>query len=339
MWLYLAKRLLLAIGTLLVILVISYVMLRLAPGDPTKSNLFGSDAGAGTASAERNEFVRNDALRKQLHLDEPIYIGFYYWFKAVLLHGDFGTSATVDPGRPVTDLILSRLPVTLKLNFFAVLITYLLAIPLGIYGAVYAGSWFDRLTTMGLFFLYSLPVIWVGLMLQAGLCEGGWWPLFPLKGLSVAQPDRLNSWELLWETAKCYVLPVSCLAYAGFAGLSRYARNGMLEVIHQDYIRTARAKGLPESVVIFKHAFRNAVIALITLFSGLLPGLVAGSIIIEHIFSIPGMGSLSLLSLSSRDYPLQMALFAFAGVLTLGGILLSDLLYVAADPRISFNKR
>ena len=134
-----------------------------------------------------------------------------------------------------------------------------------------------------------------------------------------------------------YCLLVICLAYGGFAGLSRYARTGMIEVIRQDYIRTARAKGLNEFYVIFKHALRNSLITLITLFAGLLPGLIAGSIIIENVFSIAGMGSLSLLALNSRDYPLQMALFTFGGALTLGGILLSDILYKVVDPRITFS--
>ena len=176
--------------------------------------------------------------------------------------------------------------------------------------------------------------MWVGLMLQALLCEGGWKAVFPLHGLTVPDPDNYSIWRLQLEIIKHYTLPVFCLAYGGFAGLSRYARASMLEVIHCDYIRTARAKGLSEFEVIWNHGFRNALITLITLFGGLLPGLVAGSVIVEYIFNIPGMGGLSLLALSSRDYPLQMALFAFSGFLTLAGIMLSDLLYVAADPRI-----
>ena len=136
-----------------------------------------------------------------------------------------------------------------------------------------------------------------------------------------------------------YILPVTCLSYAGFAGLSRYARVGMLEVIRKDYIRTARTKGLPEYTVILKHALRNALIILITLFAGLLPGLIAGSIIIEHVFSIPGMGSLSMEALTSRDIPILMALFGFGGALTLAGILIADFLYVLVDPRITFQKK
>ena len=333
---YIIKRLGLAVLTLFIIMVVSYTLLRYAPGDPTKSSIMGETSGEGM-SAEKGAFAQNRSMREKLFLDKPVYIGFIFWLKGVVCRCDFGTSASVDTGRPVTDIIMERLPVTLQLNILAVLVTYLLAIPLGIYSAVYVDTFFDRFVTFVMFFLYSLPVIWVTLMLQATLCEGGSYPLFPLKGLSSANTLSMGSWEILWSSSRHYVLPVICLAYAGFAGLSRYARSGMLEVIRQDYIRTARAKGVPEYQVIFKHALRNGMIVLITLFSGLLPGLVAGSIIIEYVFSIPGMGSLSLLALSSRDYPVQMALFSFAAVLTLAGILLADLMYVMVDPRISFS--
>ena len=335
---YLVKRLILAAFTLLTILLVSYVLLRLAPGDPTRSDLFSSDGGMTAVNAEEGAFRQNRSMREALNIDKPILVGFGLWLRDVVLHGDFGVSASVDPGRPVTDLILERLPVTVTLNFWAVVLTYLLAIPIGVYAAVYAGSWFDQLSAFLLFVLYSLPVMWVGLLLQALLCEGGRWELFPLKGVVPANLDELSTWQLQFEIIRHYTLPVFCLAYGGFAGLSRYARSGMLDVIHSDFIRTARAKGLPEPLVIWRHAFRNGLITLITLFGGLLPSLVAGSVIVEYIFNISGMGSLSLLALSSRDYPLQMALFAFAGMLTLTGIFISDMLYLAADPRIKLSR-
>jgi peptide/nickel transport system permease protein len=335
---YLVKRIALALLTITVIMTVSYVLLRLAPGDPARSSLIG-ETGGENMSSDKNVLSQNTALRKKLYLDQPIYVGLFHWFKGVVTRGDFGDSAVVDAGRPVTQIILERLPVTLRLNFWAVLITYLLAIPIGIYAAVAPDGFFDRATTVLLFFLYSLPVIWVALVLQATLCEGGLFPLFPLKGMASGPYTGMSTWQIMWDSIRHYILPVSCLCYAGFAGLSRYARSSMLEVVHQDYIRTARAKGLSEYTVLFKHALRNALITLITLFAGLLPGLVAGSIITEYVFNINGMGSLSLLALNSRDYPLQMALFCFGGLLTLGGIMLSDILYVLTDPRITFNSR
>ena len=335
---YLIKRLGLALLTLFVIMMVSYFLLRLAPGDPTRSSIMDDNAAASQLSSEKGALGGNIALRKKLHLDKPVYIGFFYWLKGVVLHADFGSSASIDPGRPVVDIIMERLPVTVKLNFFAVCIIYILAIPLGVYSSIYPDTAFDRSTTFILFFLYSLPGMWVALLLQAYLCKGGLYPIFPLAGLTPDNPESLSSWQLLWQTAKHYVLPVICLSYAGFAGISRFARSSMLEVVNKEYIRMARAKGLPEHIVIFKHALRNGMITLITLFAGLLPGLVAGSIIVEYVFNIPGMGSLSLLSLNSRDYPVQMALFCFGGALTLCGILLADMLYVAVDPRIKFAK-
>lgn len=336
MWEYLVKRLVLAFFTLLAILLLSYVMLRLAPGDPTRSTLFGENTAGNAMQADKGELRGNQMMRKMLNLDKPVLTGFALWLKDVV-HGDFGRSVSVDPGKPVAGLILERLPVTVTLNFWAILVTYSLAIPLGVYGALKAGSWFDQVTAFGVFVLYSLPVMWVGLLLQALLCEGGYWEVFPLKGIA-GNNLYLSIWELQWEILRHYILPVLCLAYAGFAGLSRYARGSMLEVIHADYIRTARAKGVPESQVVWRHGFRNGIITLITLFGGILPSLVAGSVIVEYIFNIPGMGSLSLLALSSRDYPLQMALFAFAGLLTLLGILMADMLYVVADPRIKLQR-
>lgn len=337
---YLVKRLALAILTLLVILMVSYSLVRLAPGDPAKGDMIGENAAVAEGlSAEKGALARNLSLRKKLHLDEPIMVGFAYWLRDVLLRGDFGDSASVDKGRPVAGIILERLPVTLRINVLAILVTYLLAIPIGIYSAVRPDTRLDQTTTFLLFFLYSLPTFWVALVLQAAICEGGWLPLFPLRGIQAARTWGVGDWDIFLDTAKHYVLPVFCLSYAGFAGLSRYARTGMLEVVKQDYVRTARAKGLPESTVILKHALRNALIVLITLFAGLLPGLVAGSIFIEYVFNIPGMGSLSMMALTRRDIPLLMALFAFGGALTLGGIILSDILYVVADPRISFEGR
>lgn len=325
--------------TLFVILIVSYVLLRLAPGDPTKTTIIGESAAAQGISTDKNVLAQNKALREKLNLDKPIYVGFCLWLKGIFLHGDFGESASVDKGRPVFKIILERLPITVTLNFFAILVTYTLSIIIGINSAVTSRKTLDKGLTFFLLLLYSIPTFWIALLLQACICEGGKIEIFPIRGLSSETTWGLGTWEILFNNAKHYVLPVFCLSYAGFAGLSRYARASMLEVIRQDYIRTATAKGLPEHVVIFKHAFRNALITLITLFAEILPGLVAGSIIIEFVFGVPGMGYLSMMALNSRDIPVLMALFGFGGALTLAGIIIADLMYVAADPRISFEKR
>ena len=339
MFWYIAKRLFLSCVTLLVILSVSYCLLRLAPGDPTKSSMLGgNNISEQGMDSEKGRSGKDNFFAKQLHLDKPIYIGLFYWFKAAL-QGDFGRSVSFEKGRPVTDIIASRLPVTLNINVWAIIISYLIAIPVGIYSSVRLNSKSDRVMTLFLFILYSLPVFWVALCLQALLCEGGYWALFPIKGQPDLEITGLTTWEIFLQSAFHYVLPVFCLCYGGLASLSRYARSGMLDVLNREYIRTARAKGLPESVVIFKHAFRNALILMVTIFAGLLPGLIAGSVMVEFVFNIEGMGWLSMSALSSRDYPIMMALFSFTGILTLGGILLSDILYVFVDPRISFEGR
>lgn len=333
---YLFKRLLLALVTLLAILFTSYALLRLAPGDPTRSDLLTGDGQQGTIDGKSGALRVNAALREKLALDQPILTGFLRWLNSAL-RGDFGESATVDPGRSVTELILERLPLTLKLNCWAILLTYLLAVPIGVGSAAHAGGAGDRIAEFLLFVLYSLPVMWVGLLLQALFCEGGRFPIFPLGG-GIEDADALNIWQYQREQFRSFLLPVLCLAYGGFAGLSRYTRGSVLQYIHSDFVRTARAKGLSESAVLWDHAFRNALITMITLFGGILPALVSGSVLVEYIFNLPGMGSLSLLALSSRDYPLQMALFTFTGALTLLGLLLCDLLYMAADPRIRLTR-
>ena len=333
---YLVKRLFLALFTLLTILLVSYCLLRAAPGDPTRSSILGGEEQQ--LDSEHGEPAVNTAMREKLALDKPWPVGFAQWLWRIVRYGDFGESVAVYPGRPVAQLVAERLPVTLCLNLCAILLTYILAIPIGVTSAVHEGGWFDRGSNLVLFVLYSLPVMWVGLLLQSYLCEGGRgeWAIF-LTRAEVADNGEWSIFRYIGELLRAYTLPVLCLSYSGIAGLSRYCRGGMLEVINSDFVRTARAKGLPEYRVIWGHGFRNALITLITLFGGLLPGLIAGSVLVEYIFGIPGMGTLSIDSLSSRDYPLQMALFFFSGVLTLTGILIADLLYAVADARIRLN--
>ncbi len=335
---YLIKRILLGLFTLFVILFTSYALMRLAPGDAAKSSIFDMGSDITAISAEQSVIQKNTVIEEKLNLDKPLPVGFAMWL-ADAVRGDFGTSVAFDKGRPVAELILERLPVTVKLNIFAILITYLLAIPLGIQSAASRNKRTDQALTLFLLFLYALPVLFTALLLRAILCKGGLFPIFPLTGLTPLISDGMTTWEILGRTALHYVLPVFCLSYGSFAVIARYTRAGMLDVIRQDFIRTARAKGLPENTVILRHAFRNTLIIMITLFAGILPALAGGSIMIEYIFDIPGMGTLSMSALNSRDLPLMMGLFSFTGFLTLAGILLADILYVLADPRITFRSR
>lgn len=254
---------------------------------------------------------------------------------------DFGTS--YKHKRSVTRLMLERIPVSVMLAGLSIFFSYLISIPLGIFSAVKRGSGTDKLVTVALFVLYALPTFWVAQMLLLTLTGGptpwgGEWPeLFPTRGM--------NSEGLDWRTADPQaikdlilhlILPVTSLTYGSLAFLSRQMRSSMLESISQDYVRTAEAKGLHPRVVIFKHVLRNSLIPIITLSATLLPQLFAGSIIIESIFSIPGMGLLSFEAILYRDYPVVNAILVFSAALTLVGILIADLSYALADPRIKY---
>ncbi len=324
------------IPTLVAITMITYVIMRMAPGDPTRSSFIGSGQEQAL-SAEKKESKVGEMLRKKYYLDRNPIVGYFFWLNDVL-HGDLGDSIVFDKGTPVAGIIAVHLPVTLKLNVIGIMIIYLLAVPIGVISAVKRNSFVDRSLTVVVFGLWSLPVFWLAPILMAVFCLMLGW--FPSHGISpsMAEARGHSSWLFLMKTASFYVLPVVCGTYGGFAGLSRFMRTGLLEVIRQDYIRTARAKGLSERVVVFKHALRNALIPIVTLLAGLLPGLVAGSFVIEMIFSIPGMGYLGMSALSSRDYPLIMANLLFGTMLMLTGILISDIMYRIVDPRISFER-
>lgn len=244
---------------------------------------------------------------------------------------DFGRSFKDD--REVIDVLMEKVPRSLELSLFSIFIAYLIAIPLGIHSSVNQGKLSDQITTTTLFVLYSLPSFWVAIMLLLLVSKGGifvrW---FPVGGLGPEVTGPASFLEHLFHL----ILPVFCLTYASFAYISRQMRAGMLEVIRQDFIRTARAKGLPERMVILKHALRNGLIPLVTIVAVILPALIGGSVIIETIFNIDGVGRLSFTAILTRDYPVIMAIFTLSALLTLVGILISDVLYVIVDPQISF---
>jgi len=231
------------------------------------------------------------------------------------------------------------LPVTLTLNVISMIIIYIVSIPIGILSAVRRDSAFDRWSGLVLFVLYSLPSFWVGLLLLLYLGSGEYLDLFPLGGLFSDVTAESGLFVKFIDVCWHLVLPVATLTYGGFAFLARYTRANMLEVINQQYIMTARAKGLSEKKVVFVHAFRNSLIPLITLMATLLPGLLGGSVIVESIFSIPGMGLLAFEAILNRDIPVIMAIETIAALLTLSGILLADMAYAIVDPRIRLEAR
>ena len=250
-----------------------------------------------------------------------------------MLRLDFDRSFKDD--RPVMEKLLEALRVTILLNAMALVLIYVIAVPLGVLAAAKRGSPFDHVSSIVLFLLYSIPSFWFATLLILAFSSKTAWNVLPAVGLHSPDHENLSYLSWLRDGAAHLVLPLTVMIYATFASLSRYARTSMLETIGQDYIRTARAKGLSERVVLWKHAFRNSLITIVTLVGNLLPAMIGGSVIVESIFSINGMGKLGFDSILARDYPTIMAITTFSALLTLLGILLSDILYTIVDPRIT----
>ncbi|MEX0806603.1 MAG: ABC transporter permease [Candidatus Binatia bacterium] len=338
---YALQRLLLMIPTFIGVTLIGFFIMRLAPGDPAELRAAGGLGAAGGAGISIDKRVAVDEAlaqwRAQYGLDRPLHIQYGIWVKN-LLTLNFGES--FKDNQQVWGKILERLPVTIKLNVLAIFLVYLVAIPLGIYSATHPNSFSDQALTLGAFVLFAVPLVWAATMAIVFICGGDFLYLFPPGGLeSIDYSQEWSLWRKIKDQAWHLFLPVVLMSYDGFAGLSRYMRASMLEVLGQDYVRVARAKGLAESVVVLKHALRNSLIPLVTILAAILPGLVGGSVIIETIFSIPGLGQLGYQSVLARDYPTIMALFTVSAVLTLIGILISDLLLSVVDPRIAFGRR
>jgi peptide/nickel transport system permease protein len=326
---YLIRRFLLIAPTFLGISFITFCVVQLSPGNPLFEKMRRAGEGGVAATAVPAEYIAQ--LKKLYGLDKPLPVRYVLWLKRLCTF-DFGDS--YKDQRPVITKIAETLPVTLQLSITSILLVYLLAIPLGVYSARYQYSWSDTIITFGLFILYSLPSFWLAMLLMYFFCGGAHFNWFPVYGINGEGAASWPWWQWLLDRTWHLILPVFCLTYAGLAGLSRYARAGMINEIRQDYIRTARAYGFPESTVVYKYAMRNSLIPIITLLAEILPSLIGGSVIIESIFSIPGMGRLTFEAILSRDYPLIMGILSISSLLTLFGLILSDVLYAVVDPRI-----
>lgn len=305
-----------------------FAISRIAPGDPVSLRM----GPGGQLDAQRAADVRE--VRMRLYgLDKPVHVQYGIWLGRIIRF-DFGDS--IKHHRPVIELIKERLPVTLMLNIIAFVIIYAVSLPLGVLTAVRHRRFFDRFSSVVLFMLWSLPVMWVGQVLIGYFCGPAFKSWFPPAGLSSNYADQLPFFPWLADRLWHLVLPVLCLSYTGFAYLTKLVRAGMLDNLRSDYVRTARAKGLSNLAVIFRHAFRNSIIPVITIMVTLLPAMLGGSVIIESIFSIPGMGLLAFEAVTTRDYNVVMAVATIGGVLNLLGLLFGDIAYAIADPRISF---
>jgi peptide/nickel transport system permease protein len=317
---YIVKRALLMIPILFGITVLSFAVMRLAPGGPAEAQMEFSSR----ASAEARE-----RLRKLYGADQPFHRQYATWLKKFVTL-DFGTAFA--DGRLVKDKILERLPITLTINALSLGLVLLIAIPIGIMSATRQYSLIDRFTTMFVFIGFSTPSFWLALLLIYVL--GVQWGVVPISGIRSLDTSGLMPVDRIMDYAHHLIVPILVSAFGGLASYSRFMRNSMLEVLRQDYIRTARAKGVPERTVIYKHAFRNAIMPIITILGLTLPGIIGGAIIMETVFGIPGMGLLMYQAVLSRDYNLVMGVLVPAAFLTMLGNFLADIAYAFTDPRI-----
>ncbi|HER19612.1 MAG TPA: ABC transporter permease [Chromatiales bacterium] len=323
---YAARRLLQAVPLLVGILTLTFVLLHLAPGDPTATYL------TDNVSPEVVE-----RTRARLGLDRPLPVQYLKWVGAFAT-GDWGTSYV--GGEPaVAERIGAALPNTLLLGLVSLVLIFVLGGLIGVVQAVRQYGISDTTLTIGSLALYSMPGFWLGLMMQIAV-SSSWWPdalSLPVSGIiDVREHPGMSPLQQVLDVARHMVLPTIALGLASAAGIARYMRGEMLEVIHQDYVRTARAKGLSERRVIFGHALRNALIPIASLLGLYLPLLIGGSVVVEKVFAWPGMGLLLYDSVLARDYPVVMAATFLFGALVVAGNLVSDLLYAVLDPRIRY---
>lgn len=322
---HILKRLLYAIPLLLGIVTATFFMMQLAPGDPLDMYL----------EPQRQRQVDPEVielLRKKYGLDQPIHIQYVRWLGNIL-HGDFGESFR--HRRPVSHLLAEAVPYTLQLTVLAVLFDALVGITLGIISAVKQYSLWDKVVTLGSLIIYAIPGFWLALMLVLVFSVNlGWFPTSQTRSMDY---EFLSFWGKVGDRLWHLVLPVFVLGIASAAGTARYMRNKLLEVLSEDYVIAARARGFTERFVILKHALRNALIPIITIYGLSLPFLLGGATIIETIFAWPGMGRLAVGGVSGRDYPLIMATMLIAAVLTVMGNLLADITYAWVDPRVSYD--
>ncbi len=313
---HILRRLIFAIPLLLGITVISFTIIHMAPGDPVLRFVSPDTSGADL-----------ERMRENLGLNQPLPVQYVKWL-GKLVQGDFGNSL-VD-GQPVLEKIMERLPATLELSIVALTLALVIAIPVGVIAATKQYSVFDYVSTFFAFIGISIPDFWFGLlMMMLFSIKLGWLP-------AIGRGPTTGEVTLLLRI-KHLIMPSFVLALSSTAGFTRYVRSSMLEVVRQDYIRTARSKGLSEKIIIYKHALRNALIPVVTLLGLSLPVLVSGSAIVENLFAWPGMGRLFVQSAFTRDYTVIMGTLLMSSTLVVLGNLLSDVLYALVDPRIKYN--
>jgi len=302
---------------LLVVSVIAHAVVHLAPGEPSEVD----------PSNPRMKPEDVALIRAAFHLDEPLHVQYVYWMRDLLS----GELRSFKDGEPVLEKIGERFMNSLPLFVCASILIWTLSFPTGIHAALRRGSLLDRGSTVLAYALISIPGFFFAYLLILAVVNT---LEVPVVGMRTFGLEDTGTWRSLMDRLWHLALPSAMSAVVGIAVLSRYVRSQMVEVIHQDYVRTAHAKGLPRDVVVYRHALRNALLPAITMFGLLLPGLIGGSVIVEQIFAWPGIGRLGYEAILARDYPVVLTLNLFAAALTIAGTALSDLLYSLADPRV-----
>ena len=327
------------IPTFIGITLFSFLIINMAPGGPIEQKLqamrFG---GAGREGGEKMGNVGMnaevmEALNKQYGFDKPVQERYYIWLKNIVKL-DFGNSFTFED--PVIDVISSRFPVSLQFGIVSFILSYLVCIPLGVMKAIKANTAFDHISGIILYAAYSVPVLVLGIFLITFFAGGSYFNWFPIGMLYSDNYDSLTTWGKVLDRLHHFILPIICYMLGGFTELTMLMRNSMLDVVKSDYVRTARAKGLSENVVLFKHALRNAFLPIATGIGGFFRVFLAGSLIIETVFQLNGIGSLSYNSILARDYNVIMGILFLSAVFLMLGRVFSDIVYVLVDPRIDF---
>lgn len=325
---YLTRRLIQLVPLFLIVTVMTFGLMYLAPGGPENVLLAGEDVMIRPEEVEK--------LKEKWGLNDPFYVQYGKWLYNVVIKGDLGNSFA--SRRPVMETWMERIPATIQLNVVVLILIYAVAIPIGVVSAVRQYSWLDYTVTTFSFLFDAMPAFWVGLMLIAlvAVKSGG---KIPTSGYST--PDiKLAThglFAVLLDRARFMLLPVTTIVVTGTAPLIRFMRNSMLEVLKEDYVRTARAKGVSEKIVIYKHALRNALLPIVTLSSGILLSLFGGSPIIEQVFAWPGVGQLGIKAVGQQDHPVVMAFLLFGFVVGTVSSFLTEFVYVLVDPRIKYS--
>lgn len=321
---YLIRRLIMMVPLMIGITIITFGVIHLAPGEPI-DKMTDMNPKISAQSKQR--------MREMYNLDKPLHVQYGLWISRLLVL-DFGRSFSSD-NRPVLDKIAERIPITLTINIISLVIIFVLSIPIGVWSATHPYSLFDKGSTLFVFVGFSAPGFWLALLLMILFgVQLGW---LPISGIRSINHELFSTWGKFIDYVRHLAMPILLSSLTSLAFLSRIARQNMLEVIRQDYITTARAKGCGDSSVMYRHALRNALLPVITIVGLSIPALIGGSVIFETIFSIPGMGQLFFESVMSRDYPLVMGVLVIGAALTLIGNLVADFSYAAVDPRIRYD--